>query len=253
MEKIFDLTELDVSIRVVGEPDAPMFVASDLAKALDYRDAYNLCRILDDDEKGTHKVRTLGGDQDLTVITEMGMWHAIQLSRRPEAKQVRNWINGTVMPAIRKTGSFAVQKSMTPAEMFMQNAALMLEIERKQAEHSQQLQIINEKIDAAGTVMTSRPANSEPITHIRQRIHQKYGLPVWVIDEVLRQSPYAPKPAGTVRNEHAEAEGATYAVYWVKDINAVFSRFVRECFQETATKATHPFISQRFTLLNGGI
>lgn len=64
----------------------------------------------------------------------------------------------------------------------------------------------------------------------------------------MRQSPYAPKPAGMVRNEREEAKGGTYAVYWIKDVNACFKRFASECTRVTATKVTHPFIAERFTM-----
>ena len=40
----------------------PYFVATDIAKALGYRDAFDMTRRLDDDEKDTQKVRTLGGE-----------------------------------------------------------------------------------------------------------------------------------------------------------------------------------------------
>ena len=53
-------------IRVVEINNEPWFVASDIASALEYRDAYDMTRILDDDEKGTHNLRTPGGEQWLT-------------------------------------------------------------------------------------------------------------------------------------------------------------------------------------------
>ena len=45
------------------ENGEPWFVASDIAKALGYRDAEKMTRRLDDDEKGTRSVGTPGGTQ----------------------------------------------------------------------------------------------------------------------------------------------------------------------------------------------
>lgn len=45
------------------------FVATDLAKALEHRDAATAVRGLDSDQKGTHQVRTPGGTQSLTVVS----------------------------------------------------------------------------------------------------------------------------------------------------------------------------------------
>ena len=51
----------------------PWFVASDIAKDLGYRDAHNLARILDEEEKGTRVVSTPSGSQEMTVINESGL------------------------------------------------------------------------------------------------------------------------------------------------------------------------------------
>ena len=37
--------------------------------------------MLDDDEKGTQILRTLGGEQQMTIITESGFYHAAMKSR----------------------------------------------------------------------------------------------------------------------------------------------------------------------------
>lgn len=93
-------------VRVVLIDNEPWFVASDLAKALGYRDAHNMARNLHDDEKGTHYVSTPGGQQDLNVISESGMYAAIFKSRRAEAERFRRWVTSEVLPSIRKTGRY---------------------------------------------------------------------------------------------------------------------------------------------------
>lgn len=143
-------------------------------------------------------------------------------------------------------------RPLTPAEMFLQNAQAMVAIERRQLEHTEQIAALDskvERIEAAQTVMVSRPANAESITRIRERIGKRYGLSETTINEVMWQSPYAPKPAGTVRNDHVDAEGTTYTVFWVKDVTAVFERFVKECQAETPVFFTHPFIKSRFKMV----
>lgn len=144
--------------------------------------------------------------------------------------------------------------ALTPAEMFLQNAQAMVAVERRQLAQAQELARISESVDTLMTgsmTLTERPANSEAITHIRPRMLKKYQLPARIVDLVMRQMPYSPKPAGMVRNHREEAQGASYAVYWVKDVNTTFSRFVRDCKRVTATKVTHPDIDERFTLAPG--
>lgn len=95
------------AVRVVeGKDKEPWFVATDVAKILGYRDAEKMTRILDDDEKGTHIVGTLGGDQTVSIISESGLYNAVLKSRLPTAKTFRKWVTSEVLPSIRKTGSY---------------------------------------------------------------------------------------------------------------------------------------------------
>ncbi len=69
----------DVALRVVDRGGEPWFVALDVAKAVGHRDANAMTRLLRETEKGTHQVRTPGGVQGLTVITEAGLYRSMLL------------------------------------------------------------------------------------------------------------------------------------------------------------------------------
>lgn len=61
------------TIRVMtDEQGEPLFVASDVAKILGYRDAHNMTRRLDPDELRTRSASTNAGTRQMTVITESG-------------------------------------------------------------------------------------------------------------------------------------------------------------------------------------
>lgn len=94
--------------RILGTHDDPLWIASEVARVLGYRDAHDLTRRLDDDEKGTHSVRTPGGAQKIAVITESGLYSAILKSKRKEAKPFRRWVTSEVLPSIRKTGRYEI-------------------------------------------------------------------------------------------------------------------------------------------------
>ena len=98
---------------ISDEQGESWFVATDVAAVLGYRNAPDMTRMLDDDEKGTQIVRTPGGDQELTIISESGLYACILKSRRPEAKVFRKWVTGEVLPALRKTGRYAVPNETT--------------------------------------------------------------------------------------------------------------------------------------------
>lgn len=133
-------------LRIIkDEQGEPWFVASDIAKALGYRDAANLTRRLDDDEKGTHSVSTPSGNQQMTVITEAGLYTAILGSKIPEAKAFKRWITHEVLPTIRRDGGYMVAKDETPEET-MARAFIIAQstIERQKARISQQASQIEE-------------------------------------------------------------------------------------------------------------
>lgn len=84
----------------------PWFVANDVSAALQYSEASAMTRHLDDDEKGLSIVQTLGGDQEMLVINESGLYSAILRSRKAEAKTFKKWVTAEVLPAIRKHGCY---------------------------------------------------------------------------------------------------------------------------------------------------
>ena len=88
------------------------FVASDIAKILEYKDATHLIRGLDDDEQSLQKVERLNGEGAVytSVITESGLYHVLLSAKTERAKPFRRWVTEEVLPQIRKTGSYVPQK-----------------------------------------------------------------------------------------------------------------------------------------------
>lgn len=93
-------------VRVIMVAGDPWFVANDVARVLGYRDAFNMCRNLEDDERGTHIVSTPSADQEMNIISESGLYAAVLKSRKDEAKRFRKWVTGEVLPSLRKTGRY---------------------------------------------------------------------------------------------------------------------------------------------------
>lgn len=106
--QVFYNEDANVNIRTEVIKGEPWFVAKDVCDALDinkYRDALGR---LEDDEKGCPVVvDTLGGRQEMTAINESGLYNLIFQSRKPEARAFRRWVTNTVLPSIRRTGSYS--------------------------------------------------------------------------------------------------------------------------------------------------
>lgn len=99
-------------IRMVVIDMRPYFVAQDVCKALGMQAVDVALRKLDDDEKGTYSIRTLGGFQSQSVISESGLYTLILRCRDAVTPgttpyRFRKWVTAEVLPAIRQTGQYS--------------------------------------------------------------------------------------------------------------------------------------------------
>ena len=98
-------------VRTVVLNSEPMFCLTDVCKALDIKNATDVAKRLDDDERTR---LNLGRQGETNFVTESGLYAVILRSDKPNAKKFRKWITGEVLPSIRTTGSYG--KPMTTAE-----------------------------------------------------------------------------------------------------------------------------------------
>lgn len=80
------------------------------------------------DTEDTLKQRTLtnGGEQELLVINESGLYSLILSSKLPAAKQFKRWVTSDVLPAIRKTGSYGSEMKAKEVEAKLNNSKARL-------------------------------------------------------------------------------------------------------------------------------
>ena len=144
--QVFSNDEFGTIRALRDENGEPWFVASDIAKALGYRDAEKMTRRLDDDEKGTRSVGTPGGEQRMTVITEAGMYSAILGSKVDGAKRFKRWVTHNVLPAIRRDGGYMVAREGETPQETMARALLIAQetIDRKDSTIAAQQDTIRE-------------------------------------------------------------------------------------------------------------
>ena len=107
------------TVRTVLVNDEPWFVASDVAKILGIGGANDMTKHLDDDEVGSTTISrsTSGGNPNVGIISESGLYHAIFHSRKAAAKKFRRWVTSEVLPAIRKTGNFSASPVVNIRDM----------------------------------------------------------------------------------------------------------------------------------------
>lgn len=105
----FESHALRVNLDAAGQP---WFVAADVCAALELPETHKAIARLDDDEKGRNSIPTPGGQQEMSVVNESGLYNLVLGSRKPEAKRFKRWITHEVLPSIRKTGSYTSTTSV---------------------------------------------------------------------------------------------------------------------------------------------
>ena len=103
------------TVRVIERNDEPWFVAKDVAKALGYPESSlkqlnNLFQAVPDEWKGRNPIMTLGGEQEMLVISEQGLYFFLSRSDKPVALPFQKWMAGDVLPSIRKHGLYATEE-----------------------------------------------------------------------------------------------------------------------------------------------
>lgn len=131
--KIFSNEEFgDIRTEVInGEP---WFVGKDVAEALGYSNASKaIGDHVESEDKGVTKCYTLGGNQDLTIINESGLYSLILGSKLPTAKRFKHWVTSEVLPTIRKTGGYQQTPPLTTAGQIQLIAKGYVELEHQVA------------------------------------------------------------------------------------------------------------------------
>ncbi len=93
-------------VRTVEQNGEPWWVLKDVCEVLGLDSPHKVAERLDEDEKGRNSIPTLGGAQEMTIISESGLYNVILRSDKPEAKPFRKWVTAEVLPAIRRNGSY---------------------------------------------------------------------------------------------------------------------------------------------------
>ncbi|QVP48835.1 Bro-N domain-containing protein [Salmonella enterica subsp. salamae] len=111
----------DSEIRVINKCGEPWFVAKDVCDALALTNSRKALTALDDDEKGVTLSYTLGGEQNLSIVSESGMYTLVLRCRDAVNKgsvphKFRKWVTAEVLPSIRKHGEYVKGKKTTVEE-----------------------------------------------------------------------------------------------------------------------------------------
>lgn len=224
-------------LRVEMDADGtPWFTAMDVAAILDYSDAYEMTKRLDDDEKQNRQIAGFG-PRGVTVINESGLYSAILGSQKPEARRFKHWITAEVLPSIRRTGQYRAKpkaQGFSPA-LNRETVRLLRELKReadpavRRVLHAQlRLCCQLAGIDPPALADLGREAPAAPsladrlYAWIAARCQQK-GVPALPKSDLIRRGPYPLRKKATLDPALAELEAAG-RVHLAKDGQKTLAR-----------------------------
>lgn len=145
------LNPTGIQLRMAGTADEPLFCLNDVCQVLGIANARNVAERLDPDEKGVCLADTPGGAQEMTYVTEAGLYTVLLRSDKPAAKPFRQWVTREVIPCIRKHGCYPapaptshdscdtitvdleVQTALVPVAEFRELMGALRRLERRNA------------------------------------------------------------------------------------------------------------------------
>lgn len=89
--------------------DEPYFVGKDLCQILGFSKYRDVLASLDEDERVSIFVDTLGGKQSMTAVNESGFYHLVFKSSHPKAAEFRRKVTMEILPTLRRTGRYEVK------------------------------------------------------------------------------------------------------------------------------------------------
>ena len=118
-------------VRTVVINDEPWFVGKDVAEALGYESPRSaVSKRVEEDDRGVAEMETPSGRQDMTIINESGLYALIFGSKLETARKFKRWVTSEILPALRKTGTYEIQKK-SPLQLLELEFAAIKEVDSK--------------------------------------------------------------------------------------------------------------------------
>ncbi len=104
----------DRQVRTVAVDGEVWFVLADICSVLGVANVGNVAARLDEADIRQTDISSGGQRRAVTIVSESGMYEVVIRSDKPEARRFRWWVTHEVIPAIRRTGTYAVE---TPEQL----------------------------------------------------------------------------------------------------------------------------------------
>lgn len=116
------------NIEIYGTYEDPLFKAKDIGQLLEIKDINSTLRDFKHNEKGMHTMHTLGGIQDIIMLTEKGLYKILMRSRKPIAEQFQDWVFN-IIKQIRLNSNNQLENKIKELEFYKEPSFQQLPLE----------------------------------------------------------------------------------------------------------------------------
>lgn len=196
MEELQQFNFEDSGVRVIEKESEPWFVGKDVANILGYsQQAKAIREHVPDKYKGVSVLDTPGGKQEMTIISEAGLYKLIFKSHAPNAEKFSDWVASEVLPTIRKHGAYMtnekIEEVLTNPDTIIKLATQLKQERENRLVLEQRVNELQPKASYYDKVLHCK--NLLPITTIAK----DYGMSGTKLDKLLHELKVIYKLSGT--------------------------------------------------------
>ena len=218
-------------IRTVMLEGEPWFVAVDVCRALDLSDTGRAMSRLDADESTRIEIdhpQSPGKKLEVFAVNEPGLYSLVLGSRKPEAKAFKHWITHDVIPAIRKTGSYA--PTLSPAELLVAQANLLLEqdkrmkaLESNVVDMKDDIVDMNDRVEQLESAVVNHPEDYVSVAGYARM--KNIPLSLSVAQHLGRKAKKLSKARGVEIHQTGDERFGTVGIYRIDILDDVFAAY----------------------------
>lgn len=223
----------ETPIRVLGTHDSPLFILTDVCKALNLSQPSRVLARIDACDGFKVPVETAGGRQTVTVINESGLYTVVlrsddAMKEDTVAYKFRRWVVSEVLPTIRKTGRYELPRdTLTTEEQYEVRKAVKLRAKNSAIHYQTIYNAMYEYFKIASYKDLTRAQLQNALAFIRT-------------SDIKPQLPPVDIPEGALVLEKSDAKRIANFVYFWKYLFRSDLELIHELLQRLdSPKASH--------------